>query len=243
MPLAGVGDLTTNGANNGEKPLPEESLSEFVDDINSVLDRRDLLIEYFDDLYLRKSKENTQPELNSFLEDEREIAKLYLVHKNQEYSLKKTLSVAVEKDMITEDEMAGFLSLWDEIIWASDAIRAFYLESEFTYRYWTERTMDVERRNDDYLIEHSLMWGLDEVHTIRIPLHSVFEDSTDRMRTVMSWIKSEDSEEVLTEELIGQLEQSSKKLTDLAEEMDEVIAGAKEQESQEKTGENNGPAD
>ena len=206
-------------------PVPEDMLEEFVGDVRTCLSRRGVIDQYLTDVYIRRPKENNlQSELNDFFEEEPELSRLYTLSISPSIGLSASLTQALEEELISEQTIAEFNDFWENISWASEPARAFFLYDELNVSYWTNKSIRFTVYEDRVIVKNTMKWGLSEVHDLSIPLDVFVDDAGDRLQEVISWLQNRSEEdEFLTDQLVDDLEQDAERIADHANQLMDVL--------------------
>ena len=160
-----------------------QALESFSNHVRTCLDRAAAFRELFGDLeQAHLQGRAVQTDLNAVFEESDALATVARLDVND--NLESALEDAVEYGFLQPAEREAFDGLWDDLDWIAPGIRAFESERAGGPRHWTGKDIGFDTVQGELVVEHTLEYGVDTVHRLRIPTETFFVDSVQRLQMV-----------------------------------------------------------
>jgi hypothetical protein len=201
-----------------------EAVNHLSEAIQALLNREQMLQGLIADLYSARLRgEPVQEELNALFDDDDEL--LAMAQLANEDALQKLLTEAVELEYLDVAERESFESLWDEIGWVAEGVKAYEIAESDQPAHWTDKEMGVVAPGEELLVEHSLVFGVDTVHDIRAPAWKFFIDAVQRLQLISQVLPTAVEEGDIGAEELAEALDTHDILIEIAATLEELEAG------------------
>lgn len=209
----------------------KQALESFSNHVRGCVDRAAAFGELFGDLeQAHLQGRAVQTDLNAVFEESDALATVARLDVND--SLEGGLEDAVEHGFLQPAEREAFDELWDDIDWIAPGIRAFDSERSGSPRHWTGKDIGFDTVQGELVVEHTLEYGVDTVHRLRIPAETFFLDSVQRLQMVSRILPMALQKGDLDPEALARILDTQSDLKEVLERLSQVAPD--DQDEQEK---------
>jgi hypothetical protein len=214
--------MANHPAHNGDVTEEElEAVDQLSGAVQDCLARRERLRTVIADLYAAQLRgEAVQDDLDALFEDDEAL--LAVAGLADQGLLEELLEKATDHDCLTADERDAFEALWADINWIAPAASGYEAARSDDPAYWTDKDVQPVAANGKLVIDHSLAFGVDTVHDIRVPAWKFFVDAVQRLQYVSQLLPTAiEKGDIEAEELANVLE-TRDDLLEVADQLDEL---------------------
>lgn len=174
---------THSAHDDGADTERERAIEEVSGAVQDCLAReqtlRTVIAEFYSD---HVADEPVQADLAALFNDNEAL--LVLARLASDDMLEEALAEGVQHEFLTESEQEEFESLWEEIGWIASGAHAYEMARQEHPQHWTEKDLDIGTMAGELVVEHSISFGADTIHDIRVPAWKFFVDAVQRLQYV-----------------------------------------------------------
>jgi hypothetical protein len=209
-----------------------QALESFSDHVRACVDRATAFGELFSDLEQAHIQgQAVQTDLNAVFEESDSLATIARLDLGD--SLEGGLDDAVEHGLLQPTEREAFDELWDDIDWIAPGVRAFDSERSGDPRHWTGKDISFDTVQGELVVEHTLEYGVDTVHRLRIPVKKFFLDSVQRLQMISRVLPVALEKGDLDPEALARIVDTQSDLVEVIEQLDQVAPDGGDEQGQD----------
>jgi hypothetical protein len=142
-----------------------------------------------------------------------------------QHDIERVIAIADAKDALPEGAADEFLKWWQDKQWLLPGVEAhLQTPAHGPTPAWTQPGLSIEAEDGDLIVEHSLKFGLDEVHRIQTSFERLFLDAVGRLNAMASDAadRAEDGDETVDDDMVELLGACGEKLESIIEDIERV---------------------
>jgi hypothetical protein len=203
----------------------QQALKQLAEDVRNTLRHRSALEDLLGDLEQSHLQgDHVQGELNAIFE---ECESLFMMARfEQAGELQTALEDATEYDLLESTKREEFESMWSQIEWIAPGVQAYQNEHEGTPRHWTDKDISFDQVHGELVIEHTIKYGVDTVHRIRVPAAKLFSDSVQRLQLIARILPTAIKKDDLTADSLEQILDTQSDLESVLDTLAEISSEA-----------------